>query len=145
MEPAIIETPYAGEVDRNILYARLVSRWAFHNGFAPFASHLLYTQPLILDDDVPSERELGINAGLEIGDLFNYSIFGLDFGMSKGMEYGRDRAREKGRKMIDLFLFEDELDPDMGYFQFKGYLFEHGKIDGVRGFLSRDLRRTGWK
>jgi hypothetical protein len=33
-------------------------------GESPIASHLLYTQPGILKDDVPEERPLGIEAGL---------------------------------------------------------------------------------
>jgi hypothetical protein len=33
-------------------------------GESPIASHLLYTQPGFLKDDVPEERHLGIEAGL---------------------------------------------------------------------------------
>lgn len=53
----IIESPYAGDVERNIEYARRRVRDSPARGEAPIASHLLYTQPGIPDDNVPSERQ----------------------------------------------------------------------------------------
>ena len=47
----IIESPFAGDVDKNIEYARKCVRDSLNRGEAPSASHLLYTQPGILDDD----------------------------------------------------------------------------------------------
>jgi hypothetical protein len=36
-------------------------------GEAPIASHLLYTQPGVLRDEIPEERRHGIDAGLAWG------------------------------------------------------------------------------
>lgn len=60
----IIESPFAGEVEENIKCARQCLRDSILRGEVPFASHLLYTQEGVLDDDDPYERELGINLGL---------------------------------------------------------------------------------
>lgn len=46
----IIESPYAGDVDRNLEYLRAAMRDCLKRGEAPFASHALYTQPGVLDD-----------------------------------------------------------------------------------------------
>lgn len=38
----IVESPYAGDVERNTAYARAAVRDCLMRGEAPFASHLLY-------------------------------------------------------------------------------------------------------
>jgi hypothetical protein len=48
MKLVIIESPYAGEVEANVAYARACMRDSLGHGEAPIASHLLYTQPGIL-------------------------------------------------------------------------------------------------
>jgi len=55
-------SPYRGDVRANRALAQAVCREALLAGDAPFAPHLLY--PGILDDADPSERALGIGAGL---------------------------------------------------------------------------------
>jgi hypothetical protein len=57
MRLVVLESPYAGDVDANVEYARACVRDALQRGDAPIASHLLYTQPGILRDEVPAERE----------------------------------------------------------------------------------------
>lgn len=52
MIKVILESPYAGEIDRNIRYARACVRDSLLRGESPIASHLLYTQSGILDDDI---------------------------------------------------------------------------------------------
>jgi hypothetical protein len=61
--PVILESPYAGDVEANMRYARAAMRDSLMRGEAPFASHLLYTQEGVLLDSVPEERTLGIEAG----------------------------------------------------------------------------------
>lgn len=63
MKPIIIESSYAGDVDKNVAFAENVCRYAVNQGHAPFASHLFYTR--FLNDDVEEERQKGIYAGLE--------------------------------------------------------------------------------
>jgi len=86
MKRVIIESPYQGDVDRNVTYARVCVLDSLLRGEAPIASHLLYTQPGILRDNVDGERALGIAAGLawrEVAELF---AFYVDLGWSSGMK-----------------------------------------------------------
>lgn len=96
MRLVIIESPFAGDIDANIEYARRCVRDSVMRGEAPIASHLLFTQPGILDDDLPLERQLGIDAGLAWRKVADASIVYTDRGISRGMEYGIKAAKESG-------------------------------------------------
>lgn len=85
MKLVILESPYAGDIVANTLYARRCLHDSLHRGEAPIASHLLYTQPGVLDDDKQHERRLGIDAGLAWRRVANYSVFYTDRGWSPGM------------------------------------------------------------
>ena len=79
----IVETPYAGKTEderrRNLAYARACARDSLINhGESPFLSHLLYTQPGILDDWDPIERLHGIEAGLTWGEVAEATIVYID-------------------------------------------------------------------
>jgi len=97
MRKVILESPYAGAVEANVEYARKCVRDCLLRNEAPIASHLLYTQPGILDDLVADERELGIAAGLAWGSSADATVVYTDRGISRGMEYGIERARRNGR------------------------------------------------
>ena len=97
MRLVIIESPYAGDVEANTTYARRCLRDSLQRGEAPIASHLLYTQPGVLDDLIPEERALGIAAGLMWGDLATATVVYVDRGISRGMRYGIARAKLAGR------------------------------------------------
>lgn len=99
MRRVIIESPYAGDVARNIEYARQCLRDSLARGEAPIASHLLYTQPGVLRDEDPGERQWGINAGLAWGPVAEATVVYDDLGVSKGMAYGIGRAIEDGRRV----------------------------------------------
>jgi hypothetical protein len=96
MKLVILESPYAGEVEANIAYGRQCLRDSLLRGEAPIASHLLYTQPGVLDDGVPAERQQGIDAGLAWRKVAQASVVYIDLGVSKGMEYGIKAAQEVG-------------------------------------------------
>lgn len=81
----IIESPYAGDVEANVAYARAAMRDSILRGENPIASHLLYTQPGILNDDIPEERERGIAAGLAWRAVADLAVFYIDRGWSGGM------------------------------------------------------------
>jgi hypothetical protein len=66
-------------------------------GEAPFASHGLYTQPGVLNDNVPEERALGIEAGLLWGAQAEKTVVYTDRGISGGMTYGIKNAEAAGR------------------------------------------------
>lgn len=85
MTLVILESPYAGDVEKNLEYARACVKDSLSRGEAPIASHLLYTQPGILDDDDPEQRALGVRAGLEWQRVAEKHVFYTDLGMSTGM------------------------------------------------------------
>ena len=101
----MIESPYAGDVEANTEYARQCVADSLSRGEAPFASHLLYTQPGILDDTIPDERRKGIRAGLlwaaAAADL---TAVYVDRGITPGMREGIRRAREEGRAVVHRML-----------------------------------------
>lgn len=92
----VIESPYTGDVARNVAYAREALRDSLLRGEAPFASHLLYTQPGVLRDEDKTERALGIAAGLDWGDGADLVAVYADLGFSSGMREGVDRAHVRG-------------------------------------------------
>lgn len=102
----LLESPYAGEVEKNVDYARKCMADCFRRGEAPYASHLLYTQPDILDDNILKERSLGIEAGLLWGELAEKTVVYTDRGMSLGMKYGIERAVKAGRPIEYRSLYE---------------------------------------
>lgn len=95
MRRVIVESPLAGDVDRNVAYARACMLDCLKRGEAPFASHLLYTQ--CLDDLIPAQRELGMVAGFAWRDAAEASMVYMDLGISSGMERGIADAKAKGR------------------------------------------------
>ena len=97
MKRVILESPYAGDVAANEAYARACVRDSLSRGEAPIASHLLYTQPGILDDLIPDERQWGIDAGLAWGAVAEATVVYTDRGISRGMEYGIANATAAGR------------------------------------------------
>lgn len=97
MKLVIMESPYAGAVEDNISYGRLCLRDCLRRGEAPIASHLLYTQQNVLDDNRPEERRLGIEAGLAWASRADYSVFYTDRGWSGGMREAWTRAISSGQ------------------------------------------------
>ena len=99
----ILESPYGSkdpaEVAMNVAFARACVRDALNRGEAPIASHLLYTQPGILRDEVPDERAWGIDAGLAWRRVAEASVVYTDLGVSPGMQKGINAALEAGRKV----------------------------------------------
>lgn len=100
--------PDADGIVRNVAYALLGMRDSLQRGEAPFASHLLYTQ--MLDDAIPEERTLGIDAGLAIGANAEATVVYEDLGVSRGMQYGIDHAVELGRPIERRKLYANLLD-----------------------------------
>lgn len=90
MKRVIIESPFAGNCNLNVAYARLAVRHSLSLGEAPIASHLLYTQYTILDDNNNHERQWGIDAGLAWKHVAEKQIFYIDLGWSNGMKYAKE-------------------------------------------------------
>jgi hypothetical protein len=97
MIKVILESPYAGDVKKNVEYAHACMRDCLLKGEAPIASHLLYTQEGVLDDNDPGERSLGIQAGLVWGKEADKTVVYTDLGISSGMQWGISAAEQLNR------------------------------------------------
>ena len=106
MKLVILESPYAGNIPMNIQYARRCVRDSLLRGEAPIASHLLYTQDSILNDDIPEERQLGIAAGLAWKIVAEATVVYADLGITDGMHYGIRQARKQGLDVEIRYLFK---------------------------------------
>lgn len=95
----IIESPYAGDVEKNLRYLRACMRDCLQRGETPYASHGLYTQAGVLRDEVSEEREWGIQAGFAWREVSEKTVVYTDLGMSRGMEYGIAHASELGHQI----------------------------------------------
>lgn len=102
MKLVIIESPFAADTkeraELHLRYARAALRDSLDRGEAPFASHLLYTQ--VLDDNDPSERAAGIEAGLTWGAYANTVAVYEDIGISPGMRIGIEAAEKRGASVF---------------------------------------------
>jgi hypothetical protein len=90
----IVESPYAGDVERNTRYLRACLADCLRRGEAPFASHAIYTQPGVLDDSDPEERKLGIEAGHAWRAMAEATVVYTDLGVSRGMVDGLKHAQK---------------------------------------------------
>ncbi len=88
MRRVFLESPFAGDVARNIDYGRSCVRDSLQRGEAPTAPHLLYTQEGVLRDDVTEERQWGISAGFTWRDAADATVVYIDRGVSHGMIAG---------------------------------------------------------
>lgn len=117
MKLVILESPFAAAtaegIQANIEYARACVKDSLLRGEAPIASHLLYTQPGILDDTVPEERKHGIDAGLAWRAVSHGSVVYVDRGVSTGMKYGIEAARSAGRT-VEFRSLNRDIDPNTG-------------------------------
>lgn len=94
MKKVIIESLYAGDTETHMTYLRRCMRDCILRGEAPFASHGLYTQPGVLRDEVPDEREMGIQAGFAWRESAGKTVVYGDYGTSRGMFYGVKHAQD---------------------------------------------------
>lgn len=95
-----IESPFDAangcSIKDHLTYARRCMHDSIHNhNEAPIASHLLYTQPGILDDNVPGERTLGMECGFDWNTHAETVLVYEDYGISDGMLTGILRARAR--------------------------------------------------
>lgn len=107
LKRVILESPYKGDLGRNLRYARACLRDCLKRGEAPIASRLLYTQEGVLDDDDPEERKLGIEAGLAWGPVAEMTVVYTDLGITDGMKQGIKRAEKEERPISFRSLRKD--------------------------------------
>lgn len=124
MKRVVIESPFAARhpdgswdaagVARNIRYVRACMADSFARGEAPYASHALYTLDGVLNDQVPSERAAGIDAGFRWAEVCHVRAFYVDLGWSSGMRSGLEDARAEGQQIEQRRLHADALDKVLG-------------------------------
>ena len=64
MKLVYVCSPYRGNIEHNTARARRYCRFAITQKAVPIAPHILFTQ--FLDDDIPEERQIGLQQGLEL-------------------------------------------------------------------------------
>jgi len=106
MKRVIIESPYAGDIQRNVNYARACVRDSLMRGEAPIASHLIYTQAGILNDEIPEERQHGIDAGLAWKDVADLHVFYIDLGYSPGMRYAKQYMTKNNIPIVERKIYK---------------------------------------
>jgi hypothetical protein len=111
---------------RNIIYAHACVRNSLSQGEFPYASHLFFTPPGILDDNVPEERERGIRAGKElISQVATLTAVYIDLGVSSGMKFGIEEAQKFGRKIdyrkLEKNWMEKQIELEFNHSQMEVY------------------------
>lgn len=107
----VLESPYAGEVEANLAYARRAAFDCAQRGEATQASHLYYTQ--FLNDAVPEQRRLGISLGLAWVRVADYSVFYTDRGWSNGMLSALNTSWFGRKKVLIRALYNPIVMPEI--------------------------------
>jgi len=102
-------SPYAGDIEGNVLKAKYYCRVAAERGFIPIAVHLLF--PQFLKDSDPDERNLGIFFGKAIMSKCAEVWVCGDY-ISPGMDAEIKRAQRKGYKLRYFDNSMKEVIPD---------------------------------
>jgi hypothetical protein len=96
MKRVVIESPLNAptreQIEVHKSYAKACILDSLRRGEAPYASHIFFDQPGLLDDLLPEERERGILAGFAWGEAADTVAFYVDFKISGGMRRGFERA-----------------------------------------------------
>jgi hypothetical protein len=93
----IVESPYSGDVPRNMEYLRKCLRDCIMRGESPYASHGLISGAL----DEATERQRGIEAGYAWWRVADKVVFYTDLGWSRGMAAAMDRLQRQPTFMQD--------------------------------------------
>ncbi len=105
----VIESPLNADtrdgIEQNKAYAKKAMLDSLSRGEAPYASHLLYDQPGILDDLNPDERHRGILAGFAWGAKADIVAVYADLGISRGMRAGIEVAHQRGQTVTYRYIY----------------------------------------
>lgn len=141
LKRVVIESPLRGDRDLNKLYARVCALDCLVRGETPYASHLFFDHPDLLDDEVKAHRELGITAGFRWALHADLRVFYLDLGESDGMKRGRAEARlHYDQPTEDRRLFP-RLESDQHDFIDFSKLGKQARLWGMRDQLQMKLGR----
>lgn len=92
-------SPYSGNVERNVEYARKYCRFVVQRGHIPVAPHLFF--PQFLDDKNPEERKLGMSMAKNLlKDCEELWVFsGI---LSEGMKTEIELANKLGIEIVNI-------------------------------------------
>ena len=98
MKLLYICSPYratdAETLQRNVEYAKALTRTILLRGDCPVTPHLYMTQ--CLDESIEGERRIGLAAGTEILRRCDAVVVGMKYGISEGMAAEIRCAEENG-------------------------------------------------
>ena len=83
MKKIYVVSAYAGEVEKNVANAIGYCKYVMSKGYMPLASHLYFTR--LTDDNIPEERRMGLNMGLELLAMCEEAWVFYDNRISSGM------------------------------------------------------------
>jgi hypothetical protein len=89
-----VESPFRGDVTRNVLYADACQLDCFSRNEAPFLGHLQY--PRVLNDGDRVQRDLGIAAHLAWLRCCELLAVYIDLGITDGMKLAISLADDLG-------------------------------------------------
>ena len=98
MRRVVIESPYKGDVARNLAYLERCIADCLQRGEAPYASHKLLTT--VLDDTVLAERLQGIRCQLAWIEACDYVAIYMDYGITSGMQHAIDCCETLGVQTV---------------------------------------------
>lgn len=122
-----IASPYGAKsaegIQENIDFVKAAGRAAIEAGYTPVIVHLVY--PVLLRDDVPEERALGISMDFQLLEKCDAMVYYTHKGVSSGMDLEIRHALEHGiptyrladigkdpLRIIGLAAYEDLLAAD---------------------------------
>lgn len=105
MKRCFLVSRYAGNVEEHVKRAKQACRALCRVGYAPFASHLFYTQ--FLKDDDALERRVGMEAGHAFMAHAQVILYRPDGVISQGMRTDLAVAKAMGKEILELV----SLDP----------------------------------
>lgn len=98
-------SPLRGDIERNIQRAIGYSRFVYSEGGIPLAPHAIFTQ--FLDDNIPKEREAGIELGLQLLSRCD-ELWAFGSKLSTGMAVEMATAKTLG---LIVRRFNDRCEP----------------------------------
>jgi hypothetical protein len=128
MTRVVIESPLNGRdhlaIADNQAYALRAVIDCLRRGESPYASHLFFHRPELLDDLIPEQRTQGLLAGLTWAAQAEVCAVYLDRGLSDGMRVGIQQAVALGQRISLRWIDQISLEtarqvaleiPDMSY------------------------------
>ena len=132
-----IASPYAGEIEKNVAFAKSACRFAINQGYIPVAPHLLY--PQMLNDSDPAEREIGLRLGHGVLEHCG-ELWCCGNRISHGMEQEISAAEKLGIP-IRNFTHEQIMDEPAPVYTIWAEARRDGPLSGQAGFLCERRKR----